>query len=108
MTLKSSLTVHDLAGLSLYEVLGKLERGKVGHLAVMDWLGIDSYPRLVEIMHHNGRRMPGHIPMKLKPETIAIVRQALGLPAKPRAKSAAASAKRPAARKSASKSKREV
>ena len=94
-----TLTVHDLDGLSLYDVLAKLERGKVGHRAVMDWLCIDSYPRLVEIMHHNGRRMPGHIPKKVSREAIALFRLAHGLPARQTPKSAAVSSKRSAQRK---------
>lgn len=98
-------TWHDLEGLTLHEVLAKLERGKVGHRAVMDWLGIDSYPRLVEIMHHNGRRMPGHIPKKTPQEAVALFRQAHGLAAKPPSKTAAAASKRPSQRKTSAKPK---
>ena len=94
MTLEMTLSVHDLEDLTLSEVLAKLERGKVGQLAVMDWLGIDSYPRLVEIKHHNGRRMPGHMPRRTPPEAVELFRLAHGLSAKPRPKFAAAAATR--------------
>ena len=69
------MTAADpLAGCSLAEVLAKLERGRIGHRAAMAWLNIDSYPALVEIMHANGRRMPGHRPMRLSAETEALLR----------------------------------
>ncbi len=59
----------DLEGCSLADVLERLESGRIGHRAAMDWLGIESYPKLVEIMHLNGRRMPGHREMEVTPQT---------------------------------------
>jgi hypothetical protein len=55
-------------------VLEKLEKGKIGHRAAMAWLNISSLNDLVEIMHVNGRLMPGHQPMRVPPETRALVR----------------------------------
>jgi hypothetical protein len=40
----------------------------------MEWLNIESQNELVEIMHANGRLMPGHQPMRVAPETRALVR----------------------------------
>ena len=65
----------DLSGCSLHDVLERLEAGKVGHSAVMEWLDIDSYNELVETMHFNGRMMPGHRDMIVTPETQALIRQ---------------------------------
>ena len=65
----------DLEGCSLADVLAKLEKGKIGHRAAMEWLNIDYYPDLVEIMHVNGRLMPGHQPMRVSPETRALVKR---------------------------------
>jgi hypothetical protein len=67
--------VEGLKGLHLCEVLEMLEQGKVGHSAVMDYLGIDSLNRLVEIMHANGRQMPGHRPMPIRRETLDLLKQ---------------------------------
>ena len=64
----------DLKGHSLADVLEKLEKGKIGHRAAMEWLNIESYDALVDIMHANGRLMPGHQPMRVSPETRALVR----------------------------------
>lgn len=36
---------YDRRGCSLADVLERLEAGKIGHQADMDWLGIDSYTR---------------------------------------------------------------
>jgi hypothetical protein len=66
---------EDLKGCSLADVLAKLERGKIGHRAAMEWLDVESYDALVEIMHANGRLMPGHQPMRVAPETRALVRR---------------------------------
>jgi len=66
---------NDLSGCSLADVLERLEAGKVGHAAVMEWLEIDSFNELVEIMHFNGRIMPGHREMVVTPETQALIRQ---------------------------------
>ena len=51
--------------MTLPELLGKLERGRIGHAEAMRWLNIDSYRELVEVMHANGRQMPGHKPYEL-------------------------------------------
>ncbi len=64
----------DLKGCSLADVLAKLEKGKIGHRAAMTWLNIESLDELVETMHVNGRLMPGHQPMRVSPETRALVR----------------------------------
>ena len=65
---------EDLEGCTLADVLEKLEKGKIGHRAAMEWLNIESQNELVEIMHANGRLMPGHQPMRVAPETRALVR----------------------------------
>jgi hypothetical protein len=62
----------DLKGCSIADVLDRLEKGKIGHRAAMEWFNVSSYADLVEIMH--GRLMPGHQPMKVSPETRALVR----------------------------------
>jgi hypothetical protein len=62
-------------GDTLADVLEKLEKGKIGHRAAMDWLNIKSLDELVEIMHTNGRLMPGHQPMRVAPETRELVRR---------------------------------
>jgi hypothetical protein len=64
----------DLQGYSLADVLESLEKGRIGHRAAMAWLNIDSQDELVEIMHVNGRLMPGHQPMRVSPATQALVR----------------------------------
>ena len=69
------LTHHDLEGLGLPRVLEMLEKGKVGHGAVMDYLRIDSLNQLVEIMHLNGHQMPGHRPMPIRRETLDLLKQ---------------------------------
>lgn len=66
---------EDLKGSSLADVLEKLEKGKIGHRAAMEWLNVKSYDDLVEVMHVNGRLMPGHQPMRVAPETRALVRR---------------------------------
>jgi hypothetical protein len=68
------LTDDDLKGCSLADVLEKLEKGKIGHRAAMSWLNVTSYDDLVEIMHVNGRLMPGHQPMRVSRETRDLVR----------------------------------
>ncbi len=60
--------------MTLADMLDRLERGKIGHGEAMRWLGIDSYNELVEIVHANGRQMPGHRPMPISAETRAILR----------------------------------
>jgi hypothetical protein len=65
---------EDLKGCSLADVLERLEKGKIGHSAAMKWLNVTRYDDLVEIMHVNGRLMPGHQPMRVSPETRALVR----------------------------------
>ena len=66
---------NDLSGCSLADVLERLEAGKVGHRAVMEWLDVDNYHDLVETMHFNGRIMPGHRDMVVTKETQALIRQ---------------------------------
>jgi hypothetical protein len=61
----------DLEGCSLADVLEKLEKGLIGHRAAMEWLGVESYGRLVDIMHFNERLMPGQQPMRVSAETRA-------------------------------------
>jgi hypothetical protein len=66
--------IQGMEGCSLADVLERLEKGRIGHAAAMAWLNIDRYDDLVEIMHANGRLMPGHQPMRVAPETRALVR----------------------------------
>ncbi len=61
--------------MTLAEMLDKLERGRIGHAEAMRWLGVDSYNELVEIVHFNGRQMPGHRPTPVPPETRTLLRQ---------------------------------
>ena len=61
--------------MTLAELLDKLERGRIGHREAMQWLGVDSYNALVEIVHANGRQMPGHRPMPVSAETRALLRE---------------------------------
>jgi hypothetical protein len=72
----------DLKGCSLADVLEKLEKGKIGHRMAMEWLNVRSLDDLVEIMHVNGRLMPGHQTMRVSAETRALVR-AITRPRKP-------------------------
>jgi hypothetical protein len=67
--------LENLKGNSLADVLEKLEKGKIGHRVAMEWLNVKSYNELVEIMHFNGRLMPGHQPMRVAPETRELVRR---------------------------------
>ena len=62
-------------------MLARLEAGRIGHATAMAWLNIDSLNRLVEIMHVNGRLMPGHQPMRVSRETRALVRSIFKQPA---------------------------
>jgi hypothetical protein len=66
---------NDLTGLSLAEVLERLEAGRCGHAAVMAYIGTESYYVLVDTMHYNGRMMPGHRKMIITPETRELLRQ---------------------------------
>jgi hypothetical protein len=75
---------RDYEPKTVAQLLELLERGRVGHRFAMDWFGIDSYPRLVRIMHLNGRRMPGHKPMRIRPETMELLRKVMR-PARKRA-----------------------
>ena len=68
------MTRDDLEHLPLSDVLRALERGRVGHRAVMDYLRIDSLVRLVDTMHDNGFQMPGHRPMPIPQSTLALLR----------------------------------
>lgn len=67
---------EDLKGCSLVDVLEMLEKGKIGHSAAMAWLNVDGFDDLVEIMHANGRLMPGHQPMRVSAATREIIRRA--------------------------------
>jgi len=60
---------QELKGCSLAEVLEKLEMGRIGHRAAMEWLNVRSYNALVEIVHANSRLMPEHQPMRVATET---------------------------------------
>jgi hypothetical protein len=71
-------------GNSLADVLEKLEKGKIGHRAAMDWLNVKTYDALVEIMHTNGRLMPGHQPMRVAPETRELMRRIFRPAARPK------------------------
>ncbi len=77
---------EDLEGLSLADVLARLEAGKIGHAAAMEWTGSKTYNDLVELMHLNGRRMPGHRDMVVTAQTrallMSIIRPRAGAPAK--------------------------
>ena len=64
--------------MTLAEMLDKLEAGKIGHSRAMEWLGVDSYNALVDIVHANGRGMPGHKSKRLPPETLALLRDVTG------------------------------
>ena len=63
--------------MTLADMLDKLERGRIGHGEAMRFLHIDSYPELVEIVHANGRQMPGHRPMPVSPETLEVLMAAI-------------------------------
>ncbi len=69
------LTRDDLKGLSVADVLDLLEQHKIGHRLAMDYFGYSTYGDLVDTMHANGRTMPGHQPMHIAPETMAIIRR---------------------------------
>lgn len=73
--------LDELKGCSLADVLARLEKGRIGHQTAMEWLNVRSYDELVEIMHTNGRLMPGHQPMRVPPETRALVRSIFRPPA---------------------------
>jgi hypothetical protein len=45
-------------GNSLADVLEKLEKGKIGHRAAMDWLNVKTYDALVEIAPPAEQRDP--------------------------------------------------
>ncbi len=61
--------------MTLAEMLDKLERGRIGHAAAMQWLGVDSINELVATVHANGRQMPGHRAMTVPAETLEVLRQ---------------------------------
>jgi hypothetical protein len=66
---------NDLSDCSLADALERLESGKCGHTAVMEYIGTDSYHELVATMHFNGRTMPGHRKMVLTAETMELLSQ---------------------------------
>lgn len=68
-------TSEELKGLSVADVLDLLEAGKIGHRLAMEYFGYDRYADLVATMHANARTMPGHQPMRIAPETLALVRR---------------------------------
>ena len=68
------IDLDELKGCPLANVLEKLEKGRIGHRTAMAWLNVKSYDERVEIMHTNGRLMPGHQSMRISPETQALVR----------------------------------
>lgn len=59
--------------MTLAEMLDKLEGGRIGHTEAMQWLGVDSYNALVDIVQTNGRQMPGHRAIPLSAETRAML-----------------------------------
>ncbi len=69
--------------MTLADLLDKLERGRIGHREAMQRLGVDRYNKLVDIMHANGRRMPGHRATPVSAETRNVLRLAI----KPRLRS---------------------
>ena len=72
------LDSDDLKGLSVADVLNLLEQHKIGHRLALEYFGFERYDELVETMHANGRIMPGHQPMRIAPETLAIIRDITG------------------------------
>ncbi len=70
----------DLKGLSFADVLEHLEAGRIGHRAAIEWLGLATYNELVEVMHLNGRQMPGHRPMIVTKETRELLLSITRLP----------------------------
>ena len=67
---------EELTGCSLADVLEKLEKGKIGHRAAMEWLNVKSYDNLSwRSLHVDDRLMPGHQPMRVAAETRALLRR---------------------------------
>ncbi len=60
--------------MTLADLLGKIERGQIGHAAAMKWLGVKSINELVAIVHANGRQMWGHRARAVSPETREVLR----------------------------------
>ncbi len=69
------MSIHDLKGLSVADVLNLLEDHKIGHRLAMEYFGYELYDDLVQTMHANGRIMPGHQPMRIAPETMDLIKQ---------------------------------
>ena len=69
------LNRDDLKGLAVADVLDLLEDHRIGHRLAMEYFGFTSLDDLVATMHANGRTMPGHQPMQIAPETLALIRQ---------------------------------
>jgi hypothetical protein len=67
-------TIERGKGRTLVDLLEALEKGKIGHTAAMEWLGIESLNELCDIMYANGRVMPGHQDMEIAPETLELLR----------------------------------
>jgi hypothetical protein len=66
--------IPDPEPTTVADLLALLERGRVGYSYAMRWLGIDSLDELWEIAALNGRRLPGHKPSPIAPETIELLR----------------------------------
>jgi hypothetical protein len=66
--------VEEAEDMTLADMLDKLERGRIGHSEAMRWLGVDNYAALVEVVHANGRQMPGHRAGPVTAETRALLR----------------------------------
>jgi hypothetical protein len=64
---------HDRP-LTVAELLDRIERGKIGTQAAMDWLGIESYVELVDIVHFNRRKMWAHRATKPPAATVALLK----------------------------------
>jgi hypothetical protein len=62
------------------DLLGLLERGKIGYGYAMRWLDIDSLDELWKIAALNDRRLPGHRPYCLSPDILGLLRS---LPRRP-------------------------
>jgi hypothetical protein len=60
--------------MTLVDMLDKLERGRIAHSEAMRLLGVDGYAALVEVVHANGRLMPGHRAEPVSAETRALLR----------------------------------
>jgi hypothetical protein len=69
------LSRDDLKGLAVADVLDLLEQHKIGQRLAMEYFGYTKYDDLLDTMHANARTMPGHQPMRIAPETMAIIKR---------------------------------